>query len=133
MESPIGLYQHNVVNHRMHFVDPATDPTTNHVEKMWKSMKQKLKWMSRTSDDLMQSHIDEFLWRRRRGKTSDGAFNSILWDIATFYPVPFLHTNMVWFDNARISQRRVGNLVSLDYSPRNNIMATDLDISRKTC
>ncbi|KAI8784608.1 hypothetical protein BgiMline_009022 [Biomphalaria glabrata] len=81
-------YQHNVVNHSTNFVDPATGATTNHVERMWKSMKQKLKRMSGTSDDLLQSHIDEFLWRQRRGKTGNDAFNNILEDISSFYPVP---------------------------------------------
>ena len=34
-------YQHLTVNHSLHFVDPQTHATTNHVESMWSRAKQR--------------------------------------------------------------------------------------------
>uniref|UniRef100_A0A0L8IH82 ISXO2-like transposase domain-containing protein n=1 Tax=Octopus bimaculoides TaxID=37653 RepID=A0A0L8IH82_OCTBM len=37
------LYKHLTVNHTINFVDPQTHCTTNHVESMWSSCKDKIK------------------------------------------------------------------------------------------
>ena len=34
-------YEHKTVNNKVHFVDPTTKATTNHIERMWKEAKQK--------------------------------------------------------------------------------------------
>ena len=54
---------HNVVNHRLHFVDPS-DPTlhTNTVEGSWTNCKAKFREMHGTNDELFDSHLQEFLW-----------------------------------------------------------------------
>jgi hypothetical protein len=66
-------YTHKVVNHNENFVDPVTGATTNHIERMWKSAKRKLKHMSGTSDELLPSYLHEFSWRQIRGKTGNQA------------------------------------------------------------
>lgn len=83
----IPPFTHNTVNHQVHFVDPITGATTNHVECYWKNMKKKLKQMSGTTANLLPSHLDEFLWRQVRGRTPDEAFDNIFVDIAEQYPV----------------------------------------------
>jgi hypothetical protein len=47
-----------------------------------------MKAMNGTCDDLLQSHLDEFLWRQRRGINGKNAFDNILFDISTWYIVP---------------------------------------------
>ena len=76
---------HDVVNHRLHFVDP-NDPTlhTNTVEGSWALCKSKFRAMRGTSDELFNSHLQEFLWRRVH---RDRVFGNILFWIRHYYPV----------------------------------------------
>ena len=79
------LPQHEVVNHRLHFVDP-NDPTlhTNTIEGSWGHVKTKFRAMHGTSDGLFNSHLQEFLWRR---VFQDHVFGNILFWIRHYYPV----------------------------------------------
>lgn len=78
----IPPYQHLTVNHRQNFVDPITGCTTNHIECMWKNCKKKFKAMNGVHSTMMASHLDEFMWRQRHGKTHADSFNNILNDIS---------------------------------------------------
>lgn len=76
---------HDVVNHRLHFVDP-NDPTlhTNTVEGSWALCKAKFRAMHGTSDALFESHMQEYLWRRIH---QNNVFGNILYWIRHYYPV----------------------------------------------
>ena len=76
---------HDVVNHRLHFVDP-NDRTlhTNTVEGTWAHAKAQFRKMHGTSDALFHSHLQEFLWRRVH---RDNVFGNILYWIRHYYPV----------------------------------------------
>ena len=83
----IPPFTHRTVNHSQNVVDPTTGATTNHVERMWKEVKQKFKQLNGTTASLLPSHLDEFMWRQLRGKTFNDAFNNILQEIVSQYPV----------------------------------------------
>ena len=82
-----GVAAHGVVNHSLHFIDPATGIHTQTVEGYWKRVKTKLKRMKGCAGDQLPSYIDEFLWRERYGKTGTEALRNIMRDISTQYPV----------------------------------------------
>ncbi|HEX4850162.1 MAG TPA: IS1595 family transposase [Puia sp.] len=62
-------FKHEVVVHEDHFVDPETGVHTNAVESWWQRCKRRFKRILGTSDELLCSYLDEFLWRERYGKT----------------------------------------------------------------
>jgi transposase-like protein len=71
-------FEHRVVIHENHFVDPLTGTHTNNVEAYWQRCKRRFKRMYGTSHALLASHLDEFLWLERNGKTfSDRFFNTL--------------------------------------------------------
>uniref|UniRef100_A0A0L8GVF4 ISXO2-like transposase domain-containing protein n=1 Tax=Octopus bimaculoides TaxID=37653 RepID=A0A0L8GVF4_OCTBM len=56
-------YRHLTVNHSINFVDPATFATTNHIECLWKHVKNRNKRENGTARNLLQTHLIEFMWR----------------------------------------------------------------------
>ena len=78
---------HGIVNHSLHFVDPATGVHTQTVESYWNRVKTKLKRMKGCDSNQLASYLDEFLWRERYGKTGNEALRNIMHDISTQYPV----------------------------------------------
>ena len=62
-------FRHEVVIHENYFVDPLTGVHTNNVESYWQRCKKKFKRMYGTSRSLLSSHVDDFLWLERYGKT----------------------------------------------------------------
>ena len=56
---------HVVVNHSLHFSDPVTGVNTNKVEAMWSAAKAAFKRMNGVRSDQVQSHLDEWLFRRK--------------------------------------------------------------------
>ena len=81
-----NIAAHNTVNHSIQFVTPAGVHTQN-IESYWAQCKTKLKRMRGCHASELPSYLDEYMWRERHGKTADLAFNNIMRDIATFYPV----------------------------------------------
>ena len=79
-------YRHLTVNHAANFVDPFTGVHTNHVEAMWSRAKRRFKIMNGTSEQLVPSYLDEFMWRERFGEDSSTAFDNLLTHIAMRYP-----------------------------------------------
>jgi ISXO2-like transposase domain len=55
-------YEHFTVNHSVEFVNSATGANTQTIECLWSKLKRFLG--SGTKEELLQSHLDEFLWRR---------------------------------------------------------------------
>ena len=76
-------YEHKTVNHKLHFIDPTTKATTNHVERMWKEVKQRNKIECETNRALIDSYLAEFMWRQKFKKDP---FTSLLKQIAEYYP-----------------------------------------------
>ena len=81
-----ALYGHLTVNHQHHFVDPQSGCTTNHIEAYWSRAKRRFKQMYGTSEALVPSYLDEFMWRERYGMDIVSAFRNILDHIAQRYP-----------------------------------------------
>lgn len=71
-------YQHGMVNHRIEFVNRVTGVHTNNVERYWASVKQKIKRVSGSSEALLPSYLDEFMWRERNGRNHKDAFDNFL-------------------------------------------------------
>ena len=82
---PVG--QHQVVNHSLHFVDPASGVHTQHAESYWNRVKTKFKRMKGVHEFMLPSYLDEFMWRERHGSTASTALASLCRDIALRYPV----------------------------------------------
>ena len=78
-------YQHLTVNHSLHFVDPITHATTNHVESMWCRAKQHNKRECGTHQTLLTSYLIEYLWRQKFG---DDPFQNLVDHICEIYPLP---------------------------------------------
>ena len=79
---------HEVVNHSVNFVDPATGVHTQNIESYWNNAKHKLKRMKGCHADQLPSYLDEYMWWERYGSTQRLALENILHDIAQQYPVP---------------------------------------------
>lgn len=71
-------FEHRVVIHENNFVDPITGVHTNNVEAYWQRCKRKFKKIYGTSRALLPSHIDEFLWMERNGKTLKDKWDNTL-------------------------------------------------------
>ena len=72
-----GIAGHGVVNHSLHFVDPATGVNTQSVESYWNRVKTKFKRMKGVSANQLALHLDEFMWRERYGTTAGQAFTNV--------------------------------------------------------
>ena len=79
-------YTHHVVIHRENFVDPITRKHTNWIEGFWGNLKMKLKGIRGSQQQMLDGHIDEFLYRFNR-KHEGNMLELMLSDIATFYPI----------------------------------------------
>jgi hypothetical protein len=59
-------FNHLTVNYSLHFVDPVSFATTNHVESTWQKMKQKQKERYKTAEQLYQTicviHVKTAFW-----------------------------------------------------------------------
>ena len=87
VQSLPNVTSHSTVNHSLHFVDPATGVHTQHIESYWNRVKHKFKRMKGVHLQQMASYLDEYMWRKRHGKTTSLAFQNIIWDISAQYPV----------------------------------------------
>jgi hypothetical protein len=76
---------HEVVVHEHFFVDPITGVHTNNVENYWQRCKRQLKRIYGTSRELLSTHIDNFLWEERYGKTISDRWHSFFRTMASNY------------------------------------------------
>lgn len=74
----LGL-THQTVNHSLHFKDPATGVNTNAVEGTNNALKAHVRPRHRTSE--VDSHLSEFVWRRKHANGLWRAFVDALHDI----------------------------------------------------
>ena len=82
-----NVASHSVVNHSLHFVDPATGTHTQNIESYWDRVKRRFKYMKGCHATELPSYLDEFMWRERFGATDRACFRNICRHIATIYPV----------------------------------------------
>ena len=78
-------YGHHVVIHDDKFVDPVTGVHINGDEAYWSRAKQKIKAVYGSRLYMIPSYLDEFMWRKRYGKSVGAAFDSMLRVIAEHY------------------------------------------------
>ena len=83
-----AVRQHNVVNHSINFVDPATGAHTQNIESYWNKVKGKFKRMKgvHATSTMLPSYLDKFMWRERHGRNASTAMNSLCKDMALRYP-----------------------------------------------
>ena len=77
---------HQTVNHSLHFVDPATGVHTQNIESYWNRVKRKFKRMKGVHETMLNSYLDEFMWRERHGQSALTACANLCCDIALRYP-----------------------------------------------
>ena len=68
-------YQHMVVNHSKHFLDPLTGVHTNTVEGTWCALKSKTPIRNRT-EALVEQHLETFIWKRENKSHMWEAFSA---------------------------------------------------------
>ena len=79
-------YEHNIVIHKENFVNPLTGHHTNWIEGFWGNLKMKLKSVRGSQRNMLDGHLDEFLYRFNR-KEEGNMLELLMSDIATFYPI----------------------------------------------
>ena len=79
-------YTHKSVVHDRNYVDPVTGVHTNSIENFWGNLKMKLKSVRGSQKQMLDGHLDEFVYRYNR-KEESTIFELMLQDIAHFYPV----------------------------------------------
>ena len=78
-------YQHFFVVHERQYVD-ARGIHSNWIENFWSNLKCKLKQIRGSNRQMLDGHIDEYLYRYNR-KNEGPMFNLLINDIANYYPV----------------------------------------------
>ena len=68
---------HQTVNHSVNFVDPATGVHTKNIESYWNRVKRKFKHMKGVHESMVNSYLDEFMWRERHGRSALTALASL--------------------------------------------------------
>ena len=79
-----GRYIHQTVNHSINFVDPTTLVPTQNIENMWMVAKMKKKDQTGQHRLLLETHLTEFMWRRKFG---DRPFENLIRMIQEQYPL----------------------------------------------
>lgn len=77
---------HLTVNHSVNFVDPTTGANTQKIERSWKAAKERNKRHNGTHRHMLDSYMCEYMWRNRIKVRQQNAFDTILQDIAVFWP-----------------------------------------------
>ena len=79
-------YTRNFVNHKDFYVDPITGVHSNWIENLWSNLKIKLKSLRGSQDNMLDGHIDEYIYRYNR-KNEGNFFEMLLDDIALYYRI----------------------------------------------
>ena len=77
---------HRYVVHEHHYVNPLNGVHSNHIENLWSNMKAILKQICGSQGVMLDSHLDEFMYRYSR-KNEGSIFDLLIQDIANFNPV----------------------------------------------
>ena len=73
------------MNHSLHFVDPVSGVHTQNIESYWNRVKRRFKHMKGVHQSMLDSYLDEFMWRERHGRSAATALASLCRDIALRY------------------------------------------------
>ena len=76
---------HDTVNHSVEFVSP-TGVHTQNIESYWSRVKRKFKRMKGVHESMLNSYLDEFMWRERHGRSAPTALANLCRDISLRYP-----------------------------------------------
>ena len=79
-------YVHRFVVHQHHYVNPGTGIHSNHIENVWSNLKTHLKRIRGSQGEMLDSHIDEYIYRYNR-RNEGKMFYLLVADIARYYPV----------------------------------------------
>ena len=72
--------------HKENFVDPVTGTHTNWIEGFWGNLKMKLKSIRGSQQQMLDGHMDEFMYRFNR-KNEGCILKLMMNDIALYYPI----------------------------------------------
>lgn len=82
-------YRHFTVNHSVSFVDAQTGAHTQHIERAWRTYKERV-WRLRgnRTEDLLRDHLAVIEWQEWLGQCHfNGPLGRLFHDIAKFYKV----------------------------------------------
>lgn len=83
-------YDHRIVNHKEHFVDPVTGAHTQNLERLWGVCKSTI-WRLRgnRTQNMLKDHLDVIEWTYWRGNNHrNGPLGMLLHDIKKKYTMP---------------------------------------------
>ncbi|GFX32412.1 mitotic-spindle organizing protein 2A [Trichonephila clavipes] len=81
-------FQHLKVNHSLTFVCPVTGAHTNSIEGSWSGIKRFLGNTTHRTEDMFDSYLHEFLWRRKNSHSVENeVFKAFLADVASSPPL----------------------------------------------
>ena len=63
-------YQHETVNHSLHFIDPETGTYTSSTESLWQKFKEGRKSWYGTERTLLDLYMNKFTWKKLYGGTA---------------------------------------------------------------
>ena len=79
-------YNHFYVIHEHDYVNPLTGIHSNYIENLWGNFKMHLKAIRGSQHQILDGHIDEFMYRYNR-KNEGKIFDLLITNIATYYPL----------------------------------------------
>lgn len=79
-------YHHKTVCHQENFLDPVTGANTQAIERQWLELKEAINHKKRHVPLAnLQSHLDEYSWRRYRKERKTQLFTSFIKDVAALF------------------------------------------------
>ena len=82
-------FNHLTVNHSLNFVDPISGAHTQHIERAWKSAKERNKRQNGTHRHLLDSYLCEWMWRQKHRNVD--LFDRILLQIGLLHRVYYVN------------------------------------------
>ena len=68
LEERMPQYEHLMVNHSKHYVDPVSKACTNTVEGKWNKLKKSIPRQGFRTDEVLQEYLGEQMWRKCNGE-----------------------------------------------------------------
>ncbi|GFV46251.1 mitotic-spindle organizing protein 2A [Trichonephila clavipes] len=71
-------FQHLKVNHSLTFMCPVTGAHTNSIEGSWSGIKRFLGNTTHRTEDMFDSYLHEFMWRRKNSHSVENKSSNVL-------------------------------------------------------